>query len=370
MAGNVAELDKALVRFLDAPSEKRAAQLRSYGPDALNRVIELAFSKSYSHVRPLKPSPTVTGRDAVDAWSSAIGVLGEAYPDEFLDLIDHHRLMSGKEVNLSMLSVLGRIDRERAAATLAEFAGDPDYLVRNQVIQGLAWRDDPSSVALVERHGSDPDLLVRLQAIRGIARRDRHRAVELLNVMVAERRLPPLLKWEATELLAAFRAGNDLATGASPIPSRSASLISRTNLALTTRRRWFRIGVVLLVIAQSLVWLFAGSLWWPFRGLLTGSTSLPRGTWDAYIAIAFFAVAVISLAVLLQFVTGPGRRALVELCAIQIVSALAALGLTLLFDQRWIVIVALAVPTLALLYLTERPVVVTLPPTTTRDARR
>ena len=370
MAGNVAELDKALVRFLDDSSERHAAKLKSYGPDALYRVIELAFAKSDSHVPPLEPSPSISGRDAVDAWSNAIGMLGEAYPDEFLDLIDRRNLMSGRKVDLAMLSVLGRIDRAQAAVILAEVADDPDYLVRNQAIQGLAWRNDGPSVAVVERHLSDPDLLVRLQAIRGTARRDRDRAVEFLNAMLAEPRVPPVLKWEATDLLASLWAGNYPVASVGPIPSQSETLISHSSRRSKTRQHWFRIGVVLLVIAQSLVWLFAGSVWWSFRGLLAGGPSSQRGTSDAYVAIAFFAVAAISLAALVQFVARPGRKALLLLAAIQIVSALAALAFTLFVDPRWILIVALAVPALALLYVSAQAVVIAVPPTNFGQARR
>lgn len=123
-----------------------------------------------------------------------------------------------------------------------------------------------------------------------------------------------------------------------------------------TPRRWLPIGIAAFVIAQALVWLFAGSIWWSFRGgiIWSGGPSPSRVARDSYVAIAFFAVAGITLAALLRFLARPGRRSVFLLSVIQVVNALAALTFTLTIDTAWILITALAVPTLALLYLSER----------------
>ena len=124
-----------------------------------------------------------------------------------------------------------------------------------------------------------------------------------------------------------------------------------------THRRSLCIGIVVLVIAQAVVWLFAGLIWWSFRGGLIWSgesLSASRVARDSYVAITFFAVAGITAAAVLPFLARPGRRSALLLSAIQVVNALAAFVLTLLIEKTWILITALAVVTLALLYLSER----------------
>lgn len=119
-----------------------------------------------------------------------------------------------------------------------------------------------------------------------------------------------------------------------------------------TARRWLLAGIAVLVIAQTLVWWFAGSVTWSFRGLLTPDPSrIARGT---FIAVASFIAAAANVAVLLAFLARPGRRFTLLLAVIQTVDALAALALTPAIDTAWILIAALAVATLALLYLAER----------------
>jgi hypothetical protein len=124
-----------------------------------------------------------------------------------------------------------------------------------------------------------------------------------------------------------------------------------------TSRRWFLVGIVVLVLAQTLVWLFAGSVWWTFRGGIVWPGQEPDPTRiarDSFVAIAFYIAAAINVAVLLAFLARPGRRFTLLLAVIQTIDALAAVAFTLVIDKAWILITALAVPTLALLYLAER----------------
>jgi MFS family permease len=121
--------------------------------------------------------------------------------------------------------------------------------------------------------------------------------------------------------------------------------------------RWLRFAIVAFAFAQTVIWLFAGSIWWEFRGGLVWPWEEPspsRIARDSYVAIAFFVVAGLSVAVLLPFLVRPGRRSVFLLSATQFIGALAAFAFTLLIETRWILITTLAVPTLALLYLYER----------------
>jgi len=124
-----------------------------------------------------------------------------------------------------------------------------------------------------------------------------------------------------------------------------------------TPRRWLRLGIGAFVMAQALVWFFAGSIWWSFRGGLVWPGQEPspsRIARDTYLAIAFFVVAAINVAVLPPFLARPGRRSIILVTAIQAMGALGALALTLVIDTAWILITALAVPTLAMLYIAHR----------------
>src|SRR5207302_10768446 len=72
-SGDLAELDDALSRFLDSSTpDEEIVRLREFGPAALERVLDLCFQGAAQGVPPLRPVPSVKGRDAVDAWSSAI----------------------------------------------------------------------------------------------------------------------------------------------------------------------------------------------------------------------------------------------------------------------------------------------------------
>jgi len=129
----------------------------------------------------------------------------------------------------------------------------------------------------------------------------------------------------------------------------------RLNAVATSR--WLRFAIVAFAFVQSVIWLFAGSIWWEFRGGLVWPGEEPsasRIASDSYVAIAFFVVAGLSVAVLLRFLVRPDRRSVFLLSATQSIGALAAFAFTLLIDTVWILITALAVPTLALLYLYER----------------
>jgi hypothetical protein len=205
-SGDLAELDKALSRFLDSSTpDEEIVRLREFGPAALERVLDLCFRGARHGVPPLRPVPIVKGRDAVDAWSSAIAGLGGAFPDEFLDSVQRMGLAFGK-VDLTVVTTLAGIDRPRAEALLSDFAESSDYLIRYHSLRGLGWRDSETSHAAVGRHITDPSPLVRMQAIRGVARHDPFRAIPLLEAMVADGSTPPLLRNEAKALLDKLRA--------------------------------------------------------------------------------------------------------------------------------------------------------------------
>jgi hypothetical protein len=156
------------------------------------------------------------------------------------------------------------------------------------------------------------------------------------------------LAWQA----GVFRPVHDLFRG-----SEGASDATHRAPPSMTPRRWLHVGIVAFVMAESLVWFFAGSIWWSFRGSLVWPGQEPspsRIARDTYLAIAFFIVAAINVSVLLPFLVRPGRRSIFSVIAIQATGGVGALVLTLVIDTAWIVIAALAVPTLAMLYIAYR----------------
>jgi hypothetical protein len=123
------------------------------------------------------------------------------------------------------------------------------------------------------------------------------------------------------------------------------------------QRRWLHTGIVVLVITQAIAWLFAGSIWWSFRGGIIWKgefVSQSRVANDSYLAIAFFAVAGITVAAVLLFLVRPGEGSTLLLASVQLVNAAAAFALTLAIEKTWVLITALAIPTLVLLYFSER----------------
>jgi hypothetical protein len=120
------------------------------------------------------------------------------------------------------------------------------------------------------------------------------------------------------------------------------------------QRRWLIFGIVALIVGQVLVWLFAGWIWWSFRGGLVWPGQEPspsRVARDSYVAMAFFVVAAINVAALMAFLARPRMRSIFLLTAIQAIGGLAAIAFTLMIDRTWILITALAVAALALLYM-------------------
>lgn len=189
-------LDTAISGFLDSTSNQDFARVIAFGPAALSRALELAFRAPDADVPPLTPLPVVKGRDAVEAWSSLLAELGSAFPDEFLDRYDRGDLPFANDP-LLVISALRGVDGARARNVLAQFAEHPDEIVRWHLMNALNWREDEVARAVVERHISDPSPSVRLNAIRGVARHERRRARPLLEAMVADERVPPLIRQEA-----------------------------------------------------------------------------------------------------------------------------------------------------------------------------
>ncbi len=131
----------------------------------------------------------------------------------------------------------------------------------------------------------------------------------------------------------------------------------RRRLDAVATSRWLRFAIIAFAFAQTVIWLFAASIWWEFRGGIVWPGEEPaasRIARDSYIAIAFFVVAGLSVAVLLPFLLRPGRRSVFLLSATQVIGALAGFAFALSIEKTWLLIAALAVPTLALLYLSER----------------
>lgn len=192
-------LDQALSEFLDSGSDDDSETLRAFGPAPLDRVLDLCYRGAESRAAHIWPPPRAQGREAVDAWSSALAALGHAFPDRYLDAIEGGSLVS--PTSLGEVTVVAGIPGPRAVAFLARHAGDADHLIRYHAVRALGSRDDEMAIGIVEERLSDPNALVRLAAIRGLIWRDPRPRKTLLASAATDTSFPPLLRDEAREIL-------------------------------------------------------------------------------------------------------------------------------------------------------------------------
>ncbi len=147
------------------------------------------------------PIPDVDGRDASDRWSAALSVVAVAAPSAFMDAI------AGKEMNVTLLSILGGVDDPRATAILCQHVADKDWLCRYNSVSALGRCNDAAARPCIERALSDPHLVVRAAAIKAVSRWDADRAVTLYEQLLDADGLTPLLRAEARVAIGDVRAG-------------------------------------------------------------------------------------------------------------------------------------------------------------------
>jgi HEAT repeat protein len=182
-------IDDALARFLRDPTDEHARALGATGEAGARRVFDLYFT---SDAEPFDDPASGLGREQVDRWSAALGVVAAAQPHVFMDL------MAGRDTPLEVIAMLGEVADERAVDILIARAADPDYLVRYNAVQSLARRRDQRSHAALESAVRDKSFVIRAAAIGGIARSEPARALVLYDELLASA-LPPAFRETVTQ---------------------------------------------------------------------------------------------------------------------------------------------------------------------------
>jgi HEAT repeat protein len=169
-------IDNALAGFLREPNDVQARTLAATGEAGARRVFDLYFS---SDAEPFDDPASGLGREQLDRWSAALGVVAAAQPRVFMDL------MAGRSTPLEVIAMLGEVDDERAVDILIARATDPEYLVRYNAVQSLARRRDRRSRDALESAVRDGSFVIRAAAIGGIARSEPARALQLYDELLA-----------------------------------------------------------------------------------------------------------------------------------------------------------------------------------------
>ena len=94
-----------------------------------------------------------------------------------------------------------------------------------------------------------------------------------------------------------------------------------------------RFAIILLVLVQTGLWAFAGSIEWSFRDLLVGPGSSETVA-NAHFATALFVGAAINLIALVPFLSGV-RWGWLVLTLVQVVDAFIAAAAALLVSADW-----------------------------------
>lgn len=129
MPGVTGPVDAAIAGYLRRQDAESAAVLAATGDAGARRLVGLCFAEQSEPFD--NPIPDVSGRDAVDRWSAALSVIAVAAPSTFMDAI------AGKEMNVTLLAILGGVDDPRATAILCQHVRDEDWLRRYNAVS--AW---------------------------------------------------------------------------------------------------------------------------------------------------------------------------------------------------------------------------------------
>jgi HEAT repeat protein len=197
-------LDAAISKFLDSQRDDDLNSVIAFGHPALYRVLNLYYRSRDQDVAPLRALPAVKGYDAADAWGILVAGVGGEFLNEFLDWVETRGYL-GRDP-LLIVSMLKGVEDPRARDVLIRYSGHRDRLLRYHAVAGLQWRDDTDSIGVIERRVSDPDPLVKLYARKGVARRDRERGRKLLTEMVADTKVPPMIRKDAESYLSEMSA--------------------------------------------------------------------------------------------------------------------------------------------------------------------
>ena len=192
-------VDQAIGRYLRQPDSESARSLSATGEAGVRRLLSLWFGDAREPFD--SPIPDVAGREAADRWSAALSVVAVAAPSAFIEGI------TGKDLSLPMLAILGDVDDPRATTILCAHVDDEKWLSRYNAVAALRRRNDTASWPCIERALSDPSLVIRAEAIKAISRRDPDRAVSLYEELLDAEGLTPLLRTEAHAAIGDLRAG-------------------------------------------------------------------------------------------------------------------------------------------------------------------
>lgn len=190
-------VDTVIRSYLHQPDEASADALAASGEPGLRRLIDVWFGRAAEPFD--NPIPEVPDREAIDRWVSAIAIVAVAAPSAFIDAI------SGEEISLMLLAILGDIDDPRATTILCEHVDDEDWLVRCNAVTSLRRRDDLAARAGIESALKDPNLVVRSAAIDAISHWEPDRAVCLYTDLLDADDLTPLLRSQVEAAITLLR---------------------------------------------------------------------------------------------------------------------------------------------------------------------
>jgi HEAT repeats len=206
-AAAIAQIDRAIVAFIERSSDDTAEALRLTGEPGLRRMLDLWFGDGKLSV----PSPTGSGRDLVDRWTDCLGLLAATLPDVFVTGL------AGRALGTAEISMLGGCRCAGATRLLCEHARDSDWLVRYNAVRSLVRASDPAGRECIEAALSDPNLVVRSVAIKGVSRWDPERALGLYSAFLDVADLTPLLRTQAKRAIVQLRTGADVRDPLDPI---------------------------------------------------------------------------------------------------------------------------------------------------------
>lgn len=191
--------DAAIGRYLRQPDRESARSLSATGEAGVRRLLSLWFGDAHEPFD--NPIPDASGREAADRWSSALSVVAVAAPSAFINGL------TGKDLSLPLLAILGDVDDPRATTILCAHVEDENWLSRYNAVAALRRRNDTASRPCIERALGDLNLVVRAEAIKAISRRDANRALSLYQQLLDAEGLTPLLRSEAHAAIGDLRAG-------------------------------------------------------------------------------------------------------------------------------------------------------------------
>ncbi len=186
-AVEIAQIDGAIVAFIERSGDNEAEALGLTGEAGLRRVLDLWFGRAKLSV----PGPRGSGRDLADQWTECLSLLARTSPEAFV------KGLAGRTLGTTEVSVLGGCRCESAIRLLCDHVRHPDWLVRYNVIRSLVRLGDSAGRACIEAALADNNLVVRSVAIKGVSRWDPERALNLYTDSLKSPDLTPLLRQQA-----------------------------------------------------------------------------------------------------------------------------------------------------------------------------